>query len=84
VGAGIIDSDYRGGISVLLFNHSDAPVTIEAGSRIAQIIISPCSSRPFCEADELDKTFRGAAGFGSTGMSEDSQAGAAPEGPPLP
>ena len=64
---GVIDSDYRGEIMVALHNHSNTEQTIEAGERIAQIVITPYLTVNYIEADELDSTDRGAGGFGSTG-----------------
>lgn len=64
---GVIDSDYRGEISVALINHSDIPVTIEPAQRIAQLLISPVLTAQWQETDELPQTLRGSGGFGSTG-----------------
>lgn len=64
---GVIDSDYRGEISVALINHSDIPVTIEPAQRIAQLLISPVLTAQWQETDELSQTLRGSGGFGSTG-----------------
>lgn len=64
---GVIDSDYRGEIMVALYNHSSTPQTIEAGDRIAQLVITPYLKCVFTPADELDDTTRGKGGFGSTG-----------------
>ena len=67
-GAGVIDSDYRGELKVLLFNHGDDTYRIKRGDRIAQLLIVP-SYRPKIEiVDSLDETERGAGGFGSTGV----------------
>lgn len=67
-GAGVIDSDYRGELKVLLFNHGDDTYRIKRGDRIAQLLIVPCY-RPKIEiVDSLDETERGAGGFGSTGV----------------
>lgn len=63
---GVIDSDYRGEIMVSLHNHSTFPVKVETGDRIAQLVIAPYYTAVFEEA-ELDRTERGAGGFGSTG-----------------
>ncbi len=65
--AGLIDSDYRGEIRVLLINHSTVPLWIEHGQRIAQLVIGPIDAVQPVEVDELDDTERGADGFGSTG-----------------
>ncbi len=64
---GVIDSDYRGEIMVALHNHSNITAKIEAGERIAQIVIAPYLTVDFIESDSLDETDRGAGGFGSTG-----------------
>ena len=64
---GVIDSDYRGELTVALHNHTGAPVTIEPFERIAQLVIMPVASAVFEETDELSNTERGSGGFGSTG-----------------
>ena len=64
---GVIDSDYRGEIMVALHNHSGEAVTIEAGERVAQMVITPYVFAEYEEAAELEETHRGAGGFGSTG-----------------
>jgi dUTP pyrophosphatase len=64
---GVIDSDYRGEIMVALHNHSGAEAKIEAGERVAQIVITPYLTVNFVETNELDDTERGIGGFGSTG-----------------
>lgn len=64
---GVIDSDYRGEIIVALHNHSNAPVTISSGERIAQFVLTPYITADFCEVAELNDTVRGEGGFGSTG-----------------
>ncbi len=64
---GVIDSDYRGEIMVALHNHSGEPRTVENGTRIAQMVITPYIKAEFLESDELDDTKRGTGGFGSTG-----------------
>lgn len=66
-GAGVIDSQYRGEIKVLLFNHSDDDFTIESGDRIAQILIQKVERINFLHVEELADTERNNAGFGSTG-----------------
>lgn len=70
VGAGVIDSSYRGVIKVLLFNHSDTAFTVVPGDRIAQIIfeqIAPAVDLVEIQPYELSATDRGYGGFGSTG-----------------
>ena len=64
--AGVIDSDYRGEIKVLLISHS-LTTSIAAGDRIAQLVIQPCVSCAAVEVQELTGTARGSNGFGSTG-----------------
>jgi dUTP pyrophosphatase len=65
--AGVIDSDYRGEVVVILFNHSDKPFSFKSGDRIAQLILEKCSTPPVKLVDDLDNTSRGEGGFGSTG-----------------
>jgi dUTP diphosphatase len=64
---GTIDSDYRGEVVVLLINLGDAPVRVEAGMRIAQLVIAPVAKVAVEVVASLDDTARGAGGFGSTG-----------------
>lgn len=64
---GVIDSDYRGEIKVVLFNHSAVAQTVEPGERIAQMIITPVLTPAYEEVDALSDTDRGTGGFGSTG-----------------
>ena len=64
---GVIDSDYRGEVRVVLHNHGTAAQTIENGERIAQISFVPYYSADFSVVDELDATLRGEGGFGSPG-----------------
>ncbi|MBP5193860.1 MAG: dUTP diphosphatase [Clostridia bacterium] len=64
---GVIDSDYRGEIKVAIFNHSKEDKTIEAGERVAQLIVAPFLKCEYEQADELSSTSRGNGGFGSTG-----------------
>jgi dUTP pyrophosphatase len=64
---GIVDSGYRGELSVALINHGDQPVEIARGDRIAQLVVVAVAAIEFEEVDELDDTARGAGGFGSTG-----------------
>ena len=63
-----IDSDYRGPIGVILINHGVDTFTINPLDRIAQMIISPVIQVGFEVTDNLDKTIRGAGGFGSSGI----------------
>lgn len=64
---GVIDCDYRGEVMVALHNHSNEEAAVDAGERIAQLVIAPVPEVVFEEADELQETVRGAGGFGSTG-----------------
>lgn len=64
---GVIDSDYRGEIIVALYNHSNEPLEISHGDRIAQLVLTPYVAASFIETDSLDDSKRGAGGFGSTG-----------------
>ncbi len=64
---GVIDSDYRGEIKVVLHNHSKTAQTVAPGERVAQFVITPVLTPVYEEAEELSDTSRGAGGFGSTG-----------------
>lgn len=64
---GVVDSDYRGEIIVVLHNHGDAPQTINSGERIAQMVITPVLTPAYVETEELTDTVRAGQGFGSTG-----------------
>ena len=64
---GVVDSDYRGEVKVVLLNHSKETQIIEHGERIAQFVIAPVLTPVYEEVTELDETDRGQGGFGSTG-----------------
>jgi dUTP pyrophosphatase len=64
---GTIDSDYRGEVKVILINLGKEPFTIRNGERIAQLVVKPVVCADFAQVSVLDKTARGAGGFGSTG-----------------
>ena len=64
---GTIDADYRGEIKVILVDLSNEPFTIEAGERIAQMIVARYEQIEWQAVEELSSTERGAGGFGSTG-----------------
>ena len=64
---GVIDSDYRGEVTVALHNHGTQTQVITPGERIAQLVIMPCVFANFIESEYLDETQRGDGGFGSTG-----------------
>ena len=65
---GTIDSDYRGELGVLLVNLSNEDFTIQAGERIAQMVIARHEQGELVEVEELDDTERGAGGYGHTGV----------------
>ena len=64
---GTIDSDYRGEIKVIIYNHGNDDFIINNGDRIAQMILAPIIKIEFEETDNLPETLRGKGGFGSTG-----------------
>ena len=64
---GTIDSDYRGEIKVIIYNHGDTEFTINNGDRIAQMVLSPVVKANLEETNDLPETIRGEGGFGSTG-----------------
>ena len=64
---GTIDSDYRGEIKIIIYNHGDADFNINNGDRIAQMVLSPVIKMELEETSNLPKTIRGTGGFGSTG-----------------
>jgi dUTP pyrophosphatase len=65
--AGVIDSDYRGEVRVVLVNHGREPFRIEPGDRVAQLLVQPVERAAFVADGGLTSTPRGAGGFGSTG-----------------
>ncbi|MGD9559679.1 MAG: dUTP diphosphatase [Oscillospiraceae bacterium] len=67
-GVGVIDSDYRGEVSVPVVNLSNVPIHVANGERIAQLVIVPVELPQMIEIDNLTDTSRGAGGFGSTGV----------------
>ena len=64
---GVVDADYRGEIMVALHNHTDEERSVEAGERIAQLVVTPFLKCEYTEVESLSDTVRGAGGFGSTG-----------------
>lgn len=64
---GIIDSDYRGAVGIMMFNTTDEEFTIKIGDRVGQMVIMPYMRCVLDYRDELDNTDRGEGGFGSTG-----------------
>ncbi len=64
---GTIDSDYRGEIKVILFNHGNKNFIINKDDRIAQMVLTPIIKMELEETNKLPDTIRGKGGFGSTG-----------------
>ena len=64
---GVVDSDYRGELRVVLYNHSKVAQQVEPGERIAQLVVTPIITPGFEVVDELSDTSRADKGFGSTG-----------------
>ena len=64
---GTIDSDYRGELKIIIFNHSNHDFIVNNDDRVAQIVLTPVAKMELEEANELPKTLRGEGGFGSTG-----------------
>jgi dUTP pyrophosphatase len=69
---GTIDADYRGEIGVIMINLSKEPFRISRGMRIAQLVVARHARAVWREVSELDRTARGAGGFGSTGVTAGS------------
>ena len=64
---GTIDSDYRGEIKIILFNHSNVEFIVNNNDRVAQMVLMPVLKVDFEEVNELPDSVRGSGGFGSTG-----------------
>ena len=64
---GTIDSDYRGEIKIILFNHGNKDFIVNNNDRIAQMVLTPVIKMELEEVDQLPETVRGSGGFGSTG-----------------
>ena len=64
---GTVDSDYRGELKVILYNHGNKEFTVSNEDRIAQMILVPVIKANFEEVENLPETVRGEGGFGSTG-----------------
>ena len=75
VGAGVVDSDFRGEVGVILFNHGDQDFEVKMGDRIAQLILERIDTPPVEEVQGLDDTVRGFGGFGSTGVKSGKDTG---------
>lgn len=65
---GVIDSDFRGEVKVLLVNHSHETFVVHPGDRIAQLVVVPCPQLTVEDVEQLSGTRRGSGGFGSTGQ----------------
>ena len=68
VGAGVIDSNYRGEVGVILFNFGSEDFIINMGDRIAQLIFEKIKTPMIKETNELEGTDRGIGGYGSFGV----------------
>ena len=64
---GTIDSDYRGELKIILFNHSSKNFIINNNDRVAQMVLAPIIKMELKETNELPESIRGEGGFGSTG-----------------
>ena len=64
---GTIDSDYRGELKIILFNHGKDQFTVNDEDRVAQMVLMPILKVEIEETNELPETIRGSGGFGSTG-----------------
>ena len=73
VGAGVVDSDYRGEVKVILSNHSVEDFPVQAGDRIAQLILERIETPQVKKVAALDDTDHGTGGFGSTGTKQLTQ-----------
>jgi len=64
---GTIDSDYRGELKIILFNHGNKDFIVNSNDRVAQMVLTPVIKMELEEVDQLPVTIRGSGGFGSTG-----------------
>ncbi len=64
---GTIDSDYRGELKIILFNHGNKEFIVNNNDRVAQMVLTPILKIELEEVDRLPETIRGSGGFGSTG-----------------
>ena len=64
---GTVDSDYRGELKVILYNHGNKEFIVNNKDRIAQMVLTPIIKANFEEVENLPETIRGKGGFGSTG-----------------
>ncbi|WP_028491554.1 dUTP diphosphatase [Thioalkalivibrio sp. ALE19] len=65
---GLIDADYQGPLMVSAWNRSDAPISIDVGDRIAQLVFVPVLQPRFRVVDDFEQSERGTGGFGSSGQ----------------
>jgi dUTP pyrophosphatase len=68
IGTGVIDSDYRGTVKVVVLNHGDEPLLVSIGTKITQLICENIDIPAVLEVESLDDTSQGQKGFGSTGL----------------
>ena len=64
---GTIDSDYRGELKIILFNHGNKDFIVNNNDRVAQMVLTPIIKMELEEVDQLPESIRGSGGFGSTG-----------------
>ena len=64
---GTVDSDYRGELKIILFNHGNKDFIVNNNDRVAQMVLTPVIKMELEEVDQLPETIRGSGGFGSTG-----------------
>ena len=64
---GTIDSDYRGELKIILFNHGNKDFIVNNNDRVAQMVLMPILKMELEEVDQLPESIRGSGGFGSTG-----------------
>lgn len=64
---GLIDADYQGPLMISLWNRGPAPVTVQPGDRVAQLVFLPIARATWCLVDAFDASARGEGGFGHTG-----------------
>ena len=64
---GTVDSDYRGELKIILFNHGNKNFIVNNNDRVAQMVLTPVIKMELEEVDQLPETIRGSGGFGSTG-----------------
>ena len=79
VGAGVVDSDYRGEVGVVLFNHGDQDFEVKMGDRIARLVLEKIDTPPVEEVQGLDSTVRGTGGCGRTGVKSRNDTGSSSE-----